>query len=131
MHDSRYGVILDCLPPKVHPPNKFRILILTSDYDTQPLEEKGWTITNSPEDNFVPESKDLKFEMERRLHQFLYFCIKDPIAFVPKINSAGYHSHTMIEVDYDQILEIVDRVVRVDSDTIMGDIRRRESPRFK
>jgi hypothetical protein len=126
---ARYGVILDCLPLKVNPPNKFRVLILVSEHDKDPLENSGWTLSETPDKNLI----DLENSEENfygRFKQFLYFTFQAPVAFTPKPNPLGYHSHVVVEVEYSQILEVVDKNVRVDSDGIVNDIRRRETPRF-
>jgi len=126
---ARYGVILDTQPPKPNPIAKFRVLILTSEHDQEPLENSGWTLCETPNAKLI-EIEGTKENLEQQFKQFIHFAHNNPISFLPKENRSGFHSHTVIEVEHGQILEIVDRNIRVDSEIIINDVRRRELPRF-
>lgn len=128
-YSARLGVILECIPPKSNPPSKFRVLILTSTEDSKSYQEKGYEMSTILDPELM-SIEEIKENFEVRFGQILHFAHPDLIRFTPQLNQLGYFTHTIVEIDYYDILEIVEKSIRVDSETIMANIKSREAPRF-
>lgn len=129
-YKARIGVILETIPVKANPPSKLRVLILTSEEDLMSLQELGFEISTILDEE-VLAIEEIKQNFDTQFGQMLYFSHPDLVRFQPELSANGaYFSHTVIEVEYNQILELIGKQIRVDYEIIMSDIRKRDSPRF-
>ncbi len=128
-YTPRFGVILETIPLKTNPPNRIRVLILTSSLDGRSLQEQGFEMSNILGEELMA-MEEIKNNFELEFSHMLYLSHRDLVRFNPEIN-VGYFHHAVIEVEYNQILGLVHKLIRVDSESILSDIRKRENPRFR
>lgn len=71
-------------------------------------------------------------DLDKIFLRFLYLAHDSIVEFMPEKNVFGYHSHDIIEIEYAEVLDIVDaHVPRIDTSSIQNDVRRRQIERFK
>lgn len=129
-YNARFGVILDTIPQKSNPPNRLKVLILTSESDGKSFQAQGFEDNGAIIDEQLKGVEEINQNFDVHFGQMLYFSYTDLVNFKPELNDIGYYPHSVIEVEYQQVLELCSKQIRVDSDTIINNIKCREQSRF-
>ncbi|CAL8102209.1 unnamed protein product [Orchesella dallaii] len=128
-YTTRFGVILDMHPPRSMCPDRLIILTLTSVVDHMPLNQRGLQVSGCEYANLLVEPP---YEiLDKIFLRFLYLCHNAICEFEPLLNEFDYFSHDIVEVEFAEILDVTNVILRVDTSIIMNDVRRRQADRFR
>lgn len=134
-YSPRLGIILSSsIPTNNKKPRTFEVLTLVSDMDEAKAENQQLKVTNMPNIDLLEGHKTPAI-LDRKFRLFLYFAHPELVEFVPDgLESHPYVKHTVLTVQSENILEIINYSVKLDNNSaarIKEDVGRRTLPRFR